>query len=134
MKKFLLLTICILFIGGCAGQRRDMTKDYHKKYTYHINKNYQRVYRDMLKHIRESYRLVWVGSQSIIENDLYPDIKYGKIRATNETIITGEWCQTQIEIEEIENDKSELTIYTSKHGFTECLPKETINEWIKDIK
>ena len=135
MKKALLYLIIIgIFVSGCAGIRRDMTKDYYNKYTCYIDQNYQKVYKNMLEQIRKHYRLVWIGNRSVIENDLYPDIKYGKIRASNETMITGEWCQIQIEIQSIKNETSKLIIYTSKHGFHECPHKDTITEWIKEIK
>lgn len=138
MKKLLLLSIiCCIFISSCSMQRMNMREDYYHKYTYQINKNYREVYKDMLENIRGQYILVWIGNQSIIENDLYIDIKYAQIRAFNMNAISGEWSQIQIEVRETKENVSELIFYTSKQGTVwgpqDSVKKIVIEEWVNNL-
>jgi len=135
MKK-LLCIICLLSLTGCGGlaTRKDLRTNYYHKFEFTVEMEYQEVYRNLLKQVRDRYTFAWPGNRGVVENDIYPDDEFATIRGTLFNCLFGEYLSMRIDIKPLSDARTRIVVYPSKEGLipSPSISKGEFEKWIKE--
>lgn len=107
--KTLLLIISLLLLSGCS--MKNLRTDFDNKYSTVIEKNYQQVYRDLIKRRENRSWSFMAFDKSVFEKDLYTDIKTAYIKTYIENPIGMRYMEFLIDIKYLEENKTNVTGY-----------------------
>lgn len=129
MYKTIIVSLLMLTLVSCG--RQNLRSDYYNRWELTVEQDYQAVYQNLLERIRERQGKGYFGGEPfIIENDFYPDTKRAVIRSWRDNRLFGEYLPSRIEIESLSDNKTKVSVYSSRHGFAESITKEAVERWV----
>ena len=104
----------VLLLAGCApGNVSSLKNSPGIKESFTVQRNYQAVYRDVSRNMREEYTFSCiVGCQAMVNSDLYSDIEKGVVTHSVSGTF-GPMMASHTEISRIDENHSAVNVYIS---------------------
>lgn len=130
MKKNLTTLFIVLLVSGCAPATIDgLRKDHANQISFHVNENYQPIYRKVLSMARQCYQTGMITAQLVVQGDLYHDIKSGSVTVA---LHGGFGVETHlvVDIDAIDEGASKITVYNALPSWNSA--SQAVREWVED--